>query len=119
MLWVAARCTLAGMTITLHSHTITDDTTEVVVSEPIVLNGGLLFQPSPIIEQARRLAAQGVDVAVSMSLAALDHAPVTGTTRWLLQAGVENRLREALYAAGYRTVTRRPVPGSIVLDASA
>ena len=24
---------------------------------------------------------------------------------------VENRLREALYAAGYRTITRRPVPG--------
>ena len=108
------------MTITFDTHTIIDNTTEVAtVSEPIVLDGGLLFQPSPIIEQARRLAAQGVDVAVSMSLAALDQVPVTGTTRGLLQAGVENRLREALYAAGYRSVTRRPVPGSIVLDASS
>ena len=108
------------MTITFDTHTTTDDTIEVAaVSEPIVLDGGLLFQPSPVVERARRLAKEGVDVTVSMSLAALDRAPVTGTTRSLLHAGVENRLREALYAAGYRTITRRPVPGFIVLDASA
>ena len=108
------------MTITFDTHTTTDDTIEVAaVGEPIVLDGGLLFQPSPVVERARRLAKAGVDVTVSMSLAALTRAPVTGTTRSLLQAGVENRLREALYAAGYRTITRRPVPGFIVLDASA
>ena len=54
-----------------------------------------------------------------MPLAALDQASVTGTSRSLLEARIENRLREALYAAGYRTVTRRHVTGSIVLDASA
>ena len=108
---------LAGMTITFDTKTTTDHTA--AVSQPIVLDGGLFFQPSPVVDQARRLAAQSVAVTVSMSLGVLDHAPVTGTTRSLLEAGVEHRLREALYAAGCRTVTRRQVPGSLVLDASS
>jgi hypothetical protein len=121
MLWRAGGRRLAGMTITFDTQTTTDHTTDVAaVSQPIVLDGGLFFQPSPVVEQARRLASEGVEVTVSMSLGVLDHAPVTGTSRRLLEAGVENRLRAALYAAGYRIVTRRrDVPGAIVLDASS
>jgi hypothetical protein len=111
------------MTITFdtHTHTTTDRTADdVVPREPIELAAGLFFQPSPVVEQARHLAAEGIDVVVTMSLAVLDQAPVTGTTRSLLEASVENRLREALYAAGFTSVRRRrDVVGSIVLDASS
>ena len=53
-----------------------------------------------------------------MPVDALDRAPLTGTSRRLLEVAAENRLREALHSAGYRFVTRRAVPGCIVLDAS-
>ena len=109
------------MTITFDTHTTTNHTADAVVTrEPVELAAGLFFQPSPVIEQARRLASEGTDVVVTMSLAVLDQAPVTGTSRRLLEASVENRLREALYAAGFRSVRRRwDVAGSIVLDASS
>jgi hypothetical protein len=110
------------MTITFDTHTTTTDPTSdsVVAREPIELAAGLFFQPSPVVEQARRLASEGIDVVVTMSLAVLDEAPVTGTTRSLLEASVENRLRDSLYAAGFTSVRRRrDVAGSIVLDASS
>src|SRR5262245_58386405 len=106
------------MTITFATHTSTDDASETAVAAPIVLDGGLLFQASRVIEQARPLAAEGVPLTASIPLDALDRAPLTGVTRKLIEASVENRLRQALCAAGYRWVTRRAVAGEIVLDAS-
>ena len=60
MLWRVGQRRLAGMTITFDTKTTTDHTA--AVSQPIVLDGGLFFQPSPVVEQARRLAAQSVAV---------------------------------------------------------
>ena len=107
------------MTITFATHTVTDDQTEGrVAPEPVLLEVGLLFQPIRVVEQASQLAAVGVSLVVSMSLDVLDRAPLTGVSRKLIEASAESRLRQALYAAGYRSVTRRPVVHSIVLDAS-
>jgi hypothetical protein len=107
------------MTITFATHTVTDDQSDgQVASEPMVLDGGLLFQPTRVVEHARQPAAVGVSLVVSMSLDVLDRAPLTGVSRKLIEAAAESRLRQALYAAGYRSVIRRPVADAIVLDAS-
>jgi hypothetical protein len=110
--------TLTAMTITFATPTITDRADQPVAAELIVLDGGLLFQPSGVVEQSQRLAAEGVPLTVSMSLDALDQAPLTGVSRKLIEAAVESRLRQALHTAGYCSVTRRAVAGVIVLDAS-
>jgi hypothetical protein len=107
------------MTITFATNTITDrDADSPTAAEPITLDGGLLFQPSPVVEQARQLAAEGLPVTVSICLAVLERAPLTGVSRWLLEASIENRLRQTLQAAGYRSVTRRAADDAIVVDAS-
>ena len=110
---------LSVMTITFATHTTTDDEADgAVAAEPIVLDGSLFFQPSPVVQEARRLAAEGVPITVSISLEDLDRAPLTGVSRQLIEASVDSRLRLALHAAGYHVVTRRAVVGAIVLDAS-
>jgi hypothetical protein len=118
MLLSAGWRTLDGMTVTFDTQTTAEHPTDAVRDEPIVLEVGLLFQPSPFVERARRLASGGVAVVVSMPVDDLDRAPLTGTSRRLLEVAAENRLREALHSAGYRFVTRRAVPGCIVLHAS-
>jgi hypothetical protein len=110
--------TLTAMTITFATQTVTDGADQPGAAELIVLDGGLLFQPSAVVEQAQGLADEGVPLTVSMSLDALDQAPLTGVSRRLIDASVESRLRQALHTAGYRSVTRRAVGGAIVLDAS-
>jgi hypothetical protein len=106
------------MTITFATQAVTDGADRPAAAGSIVLDGGLLFQPSAVVDQARELAAEGVPLIVSMSLDVLDQAPLTGVSRKLIEASVESRLRQALHTAGYRSVTRRAVGGAIVLDAS-
>jgi hypothetical protein len=119
MLWATGRHKVMVMTITFATHTITDDAADVAVAVgPIVLDGSLFFQPSPVVDEARRLAADGVPLTASISLDVLDRRPLTGVSRKLIEASVESRLRQALHMAGYRSVTRRAVAGAIVLDAS-
>ena len=73
---------------------------------------------SPYLQLLERTSMSKIVAVVSMSLDVLDRAPLTGVSRKLIEASAESRLRQALYAAGYRSVTRRPVVHSIVLDAS-
>jgi hypothetical protein len=112
--------TLGDMTITIDTQTTTDHATNgIATTDRVELSGGLFFQPSPVTQQALRLAADGVDVVVSMPLAVLSNAPLTGVTRRLVEASLENRLRQALRNAGFTTVRRRgDVTDTIVLDAS-
>jgi hypothetical protein len=85
----------------------------------VVLDGGLFFQPLPVAEQARQLASEGISMVVTLPLGALDAPNITGVTRQLLEASVEGRLRSALTAAGYRTISRRrDVLDTMVLDAA-
>ena len=88
--------------------------------EPVTLDGSLFFQPLPVVERARQLATDGVDIIVILPLDWLSNPRLTGVTQQLLEASVESRLRTALAAAGYRTISRRPeVQHAIVLDAMA
>jgi hypothetical protein len=104
------------MTITI----ATQPTASAEITDTVVLDGGLFFQPAPIIDQVRQHARDGVDVVVTLRLAGLDQPRLTGVSRMLLAASVETRLRQALHAAGYRNVTRRrDVPEVLVLDARA
>jgi hypothetical protein len=88
--------------------------------EAVTLDGGLFFQPLPVVERARQLARDGVDIMVTMRLDQLDAPRLTGVTRQLLEASVESHLRSALTAAGYRTISRRRnVQDAMVLHATA
>jgi hypothetical protein len=104
------------MTITYAPKPSTTDE----VSDTVVLDGGLFFQPMPVIDQARHYARDGIDIVVTLPLLRLDNPRLTDVTRTLLEASVETRLRDALHAAGYRHISRRrDVPGELVLDARA
>jgi hypothetical protein len=104
------------MTITYAPNpTATDE-----ITDTVVLDGGLFFQPMPVSDQARHYARAGIDIVVSLPLERLDNPRLTGVTRTLFEASVEARLRDALHAAGYRHITRRrEVPGVLMLDARA
>jgi hypothetical protein len=104
------------MTITLQpKQTNVTDTVEAVS-----LDGGLFFQPLPVVERARQLAWDGVNIVVTLPLDRLDDPRLTGVTRQLLEASVESRLRSVLTAAGYHTISRRrDVQDAMVLDATA
>ncbi len=78
-----------------------------------------LFQPSPVTDQLRRHARSGDRVSVSIAAESLDVPQLTGVTQTLFIAFVETRIRNALYAAGYRHVTRRATPARVVFDANA
>jgi hypothetical protein len=94
------------------------DVTDIV--EAVSLDGGLFFQPLPVVERARQLARDGVDIVVTLPLDRLNGPRITGVTRQLLEASVEGHLRSALTAAGYRTISRRRhVQDAMVLDATA
>ena len=89
-------------------------------AEAVSLDGGLFFQPLPVVERARQLARDGVDIVVTLPLDRLNAPRLTGVTRQLLEASVESHLRSALTAAGYRTISRRRhVQDAMVLDATA
>jgi hypothetical protein len=103
------------MTITITPNQAT--TTE--TADSVVLDGGLFFQPLPVIEQARQLARDGIDIVVSLPLGRLDNPRLTGMTRTLLEVRVEGHLRSALMAAGYRSLRRhRDIEGALVLEAA-
>jgi hypothetical protein len=108
--------TLAAMTIT----SAPKPTAAGEKGDTVVLDGGLFLRRPPVVEDARRFAAVGIDVVVSLSTETLDDRRLTGVTRMLLEAAVEMRLREALRAAGYRQIRRdRDVPGVLPLRARA
>ncbi len=89
-------------------------------AEAVSLDGGLFFQPLPVVERARQLARDGVDIVVTLPLDRLNDPRLTGVTRQLLEASVECHLRSALTAAGYHTISRRrDVQDAMVLDATA
>ena len=89
-------------------------------AEAVSLDGGLFFQPPPVVERARQLARDGVDIVVTLPLDQLNAPRLTGVTRQLLEASVESHLRSALTAAGYHTISRRrDVQDAMVLDATA
>jgi hypothetical protein len=103
------------MTITLQPQ----QTNRTDTVEAVSLDGGLFFQPLPVVERARQLAAEGVDIVVTLPLDQLNAPNITGVTRQLLEASVESHLRSALTAAGYRTISRRrDVQDAMVLDAT-
>jgi len=88
--------------------------------EAVSLDGGLFFQPLPVVERARQLAREGIDIVVTLPLDRLNDPRLTGVTRQLLEASVESHLRSALTAAGYHTISRRrDVQDAMVLDATA
>jgi hypothetical protein len=88
--------------------------------EVITLDGSLFFQPLPVVERARQLARDGVDIIVTLPFDWLNNPRLTGVTQQLLEASVESHLRSVLAAAGYRTVSRRrEVQQAMVLEATA
>jgi hypothetical protein len=88
--------------------------------EVVTLDGSLFFQPLPVAERARQLARDGVDIIVTLPFDWLSSPRLTGVTQQLLEASVESRLRSALAATGYRTISRRrEVQHAIVVDAKA
>ena len=104
------------MTITLEPR----QTSVTATAEAVSLDGGLFFQPLPVVERARQLARDGVDIVVTLPLDQLNAPRLTGVTRQLLEASVESHLRSALAAAGYHTISRRrDVQDAMVLDATA
>jgi hypothetical protein len=107
---------LGTMTITLTpKHSTTSE-----YADAVVLAGGLFFQPSPVIEQARQMARDGVDIVVTLPLSQLDNPGLTGMSRVLLEVSVEGHLRSALTGAGYRTVRRRQdIKDALVIEACA
>ena len=108
--------TVGPMTITYASEPIAAGEN----TDTVVLDGGLFFQPLPVVDQARQYARRGVDIVVTLPLKQLDNPRLTGVSRMLLEASVEARLRDALHAAGYRRISRRrELPGVLVLDAGA
>jgi hypothetical protein len=89
------------------------------VADLLVLDGGVFFQPLPVVEQARRYASEGTDLVVRLRL---DGAAsrLSGVSGMLLEASVETRLRHALTAAGFRHIERRHEdPGVVSLHARA
>jgi hypothetical protein len=103
------------MTITLQPQ----QTNLTGTAEPVSLDGGLFFQPLPVVEQACQLARDGVGIVVTLPLDGLNYPRLTGVTRQMLEASVESHLRSALTAAGYRTISRRrDVQDAMVLDAT-
>jgi hypothetical protein len=105
-----------AMTITLEP----EQTSVTGNVEAVSLDGGLFFQPLPVVERARQLARDGTDIVVTLPLDRLNDPRLTGVTRQLLEASVESHLRSALTAAGYRTISRRrEVQDAMVLDATA
>ena len=64
-----------------------------------MLDGGLFFQPLPVVERARQLARDGVQIVATLPLDRLNAPHITGVTRQLLEASVEGHLRSALTAA--------------------
>jgi hypothetical protein len=104
-----------AMTITLQPQ----QTNLTGTAKPVSLDGGLFFQPLPVVERARQLARDGVGVVVTLPLDGLNYPRLTGVTRQMLEASVESHLRSALTAAGYRTISRRrDVQDAMVLDAT-
>jgi hypothetical protein len=92
--------------------TVTDATTDTVV-----FDGAPFFQPPPATDELERNAHAAVDVTLTLPLDALDSDRLTGVSRTLVEAAIETRLRHALYAAGYRNISRRIDTAAVVLDA--
>jgi len=46
--------------------------------EAVSLDGGLFFQPLPVVERARQLARDGVDIVVTLPLDRLNDPRLTG-----------------------------------------
>jgi hypothetical protein len=89
------------------------------ITNTVVLDGSRLLEPRPIIEEIRALARHGADVTVNLPLDPFDRSPLTGVSRILCQAWVEDLVRNALRAAGYRNISRRVDSDTIVLVAQA
>jgi hypothetical protein len=69
MLFTATRRMLSAMTITISPNTSTTGES----ADAVLLDGGLFFQPLPVVEHAWQLARDGVDVVVTLPLSRLDN----------------------------------------------
>ena len=62
------------MTITLEPR----QTSVTATAEAVSLDGGLFFQPLPVVERARQLARDGVDIVVTLPLDQLNAPALPG-----------------------------------------